>query len=184
MCHTILSATTQHIPHLPYIENAAETLFSFDDIPKALRSTNTSLEDFTIARNKNLLWVAVNKCDTPIAFLLASIVDGCMHITEFDVHPSCGRRGIGTQLLKHALIVAQQRGFSAVTLTTFEHLPWNAPFYSRHGFKILAKNLICTELANILKNEEFLGLKRRVAMRLPLQPYASSNWRSTLTESS
>lgn len=182
MHHRILSATKQHIPYLPFIESAAETLFSIDDLPMELRKTNTSLESFTNAQNQNLLWVSVNKYDTPIAFLLAGIVDGCMHITEFDVHPTFGRRGIGTQLLKHSLFIAKQRAFSAVTLTTFEHLPWNAPFYSSHGFKILDTARLDKELTEILNTEKYLGLKRRVAMRLKLQLNASSDKDSAKTE--
>jgi GNAT superfamily N-acetyltransferase len=174
MNHTILAATLTHLPHLTSIENAAETMFPLEDLPKSLRSINTSLDDFKNAQHNNLLWVAVDKSNTPIAFLLADIIDSCLHIAEFDVHPDYGNRGIGTQLLKYVLLVAQQRSFPAVILTTFEHLPWNAPFYSHHGFEILSDNLISTEFIEILKREEKSGLKRRVPMILRLQSNPNS----------
>jgi GNAT superfamily N-acetyltransferase len=175
MNHTILPATLAHLPHLPRIENAAATLFPLEDLPKSFRSSNRSLDDFQNAQQNNLLWVTVDEYNTPIAFLLADIVDRCLHIAEFDVHPDYGNRGIGTQLLKYVLFVAEQRSFPTVILTTFEHLPWNAPFYSHHGFEILSdRNLIDTELAEILKQEKLSGLKRRVAMGLKLQPHPKS----------
>jgi GNAT superfamily N-acetyltransferase len=171
MNHTILAATLSHLPHLSMIENAAATMFQIEDLPESLRSSNTSLDDFKNAQHHHLLWVAVDKLDTPIAFLVADIVDSCLHIAEFDVHPDYGNRGIGTQLLKYVLLIAEQRSFPAVILTTFEHLPWNAPFYSHHGFTILSDNLIGTEFTKILNREKSLGLKRRVAMILKLQPH-------------
>lgn len=174
MNHTILPATLSHLSYLQSIENAAATLFPIEDLPASLRSINTSLDDLKNAQGNNLLWVAVDESDTPVAFLLADIIDRCLHIAEFDVHPDYGNRGIGTQLLKYVLLIAEQRSFPAVILTTFEHLPWNAPFYSHHGFKILSDNLISPEFAEILKREEKSGLKRRVAMILRLQSKPNS----------
>jgi GNAT superfamily N-acetyltransferase len=173
MNYTILAATRSHLPYLPSIESAAEILFPIEDLPASLRSINTSLDDFENAQQNDLLWVAVDKSNIPIAFLLADIIDRCLHIAEFDVHPDYGNRGIGTELLKYVLLIANQRAFPAVILTTFEHLPWNAPFYSHHGFEILSDNLIGTEFAEIRKQEEISGLKRRVAMILRLKPNPS-----------
>jgi GNAT superfamily N-acetyltransferase len=169
MNYTILSATSIHLPYLPSIENAAEILFPIEDLPESLRSINTSLDDFKNAQDNNLLWVAIDESNIPIAFLLADIIDRCLHIAEFDVHPNYGNRGIGTELLKYVLLVAKQRSFPAVILTTFEHLPWNAPFYSHHGFEILSDRLIGTEFAEILHQEKISGLKRRVPMILRLK---------------
>jgi GNAT superfamily N-acetyltransferase len=170
MNYTILAATRSHLPYLPSIEKAAEILFPIEDLPASLRSINTSLDDLKNAQQHDLLWVAVDESNIPIAFLLADIIDDCLHIAEFDVHPDYGNRGIGTELLKYVLLVANQRSFPAVILTTFEHLPWNAPFYSHHSFEILSDNLIGTEFTEIRKQEEISGLKRRVAMILRLKP--------------
>ena len=171
MNHTILAATLPYLPHLVRIEKAAATMFPLEDLPEPLRSNHTSLADFKHAQDDNLLWVAIDDSNTPIAFLLADIIDGCLHIAEFDVHPDYGNRGIGTQLLKYVLLVAAQRSFPAVILTTFEHLPWNASFYAHHGFTILSDNLIGTEFMEILKREKLLGFKRRVSMILRLPPH-------------
>jgi len=170
MNYTIHPAAPHHLPHLANIEDAAGELFPIEDLPEPLRSMSISTEDFATAQKNELLWVVVDQADIPLAFLMAEIVDGHFHIAEFDVHPRYGRKGVGTQLLHYVLAVAGQRGFEAATLTTFEHLPWNAPFYSKHGFEILAADQIGNELTKIVEREAAQGMKRRVAMQAKLQP--------------
>jgi hypothetical protein len=54
-------------------------------------------------------------------------------------------------------------------LTTFRHLPWNAPFYQKVGFRILEKANLDEQLAEILEEEaKGLDITKRVAMRLDL----------------
>ena len=170
MIYTILPSTPQHVPHLPRIEDAAGELFPIEDLPEPVRSLSISPEDFENAQKNELLWVVIDESDTPIAFLLAKIVDGHFHIAEFDVHPEHGRKGVGSRLLKYALAVAEQRAFRAATLTTFEHLPWNAPHYSKHGFERLPADEIGNELNKIVDKEGALGLQRRIAMKAKLRP--------------
>lgn len=173
MNYTILPAAPGHLPYLPGIEDAAGELFPMEDLPEPVRSISLLPEDFEVAQKNELLWVVVDESNLPVAFLLASIVDGDFHIAELDVHPRHGRKGIGSQLLHYVLAVAGQRGFRAATLTTFEHLPWNGPYYARHGFEILKTAEIEKELAKILEEEAALGMKRRVAMKAKLGTYRS-----------
>ena len=168
--YTIRPAAPEHLRHLPGIEDAAGEAFPVEDLPEPLRSLGISPQDFEKAQAGELLWVVVDESETPIAFLLARIVDGNFHIAEFDVHPEHGRRGVGSRLLEFALAMAGQRAFPAATLTTFEHLPWNAPYYSRHGFERLPTDQVGDELAEIVKKEAALGLQRRIAMKANLQP--------------
>ena len=46
---------------------------------------------------------------------------------------------------------ARTRRLPAVTLTTFRHLPWNAPFYQRLGFRILSSHERTPGLAEVLQ---------------------------------
>jgi Acetyltransferase (GNAT) family len=73
-----------------------------------------------------------------MAYLLADLVDGTMHIEQVSVHPDCARRGVGRSLLEHAAGRASAAGLPALTLTTFSEVPWNAPYYERCGFRRLA----------------------------------------------
>ena len=54
-----------------------------------------------------------------------------------------------------------------MTLTTFEHVPWNAPYYERHGFRVLAEHEVGDELRRLRDEETAQGLDPalRVCMR-------------------
>jgi N-acetylglutamate synthase-like GNAT family acetyltransferase len=76
-------------------------------------------------------------------------------------------RGRGWTLLEHAARRAAADGRPALTLTTFEHVPWNAPYYARLGFRILADAEVTPGLRAIRRREAEIGLDRwpRVCMR-------------------
>lgn len=99
-----------------------------------------------------------------VGFLAAEVVDQGLHIAEMGVVPSSGRQGIGRALLKAAVEHAGQRGLRGVTLTTFAHIPWNAPFYAKNGFVELAPAHVGPGLAERIERERELGLVDRVAM--------------------
>jgi GNAT superfamily N-acetyltransferase len=161
-------AARQHLAYLPDIEEAALALFSYDDLPGPLRALRVLPGEFLRAMNNRLLWVATSNNDVPVGFLLACVIDRGFHIVEFDVHPAHGHRGVGTELLNHALAEAQNRSFVSATLTTFEHLQWNAPFYARRGFRVMMPEAFNPQLAEIVHMERQIGMKRRVAMTIPL----------------
>ena len=52
---------------------------------------------------------------------------------------NCGRmrKGIGAALIGQVAGYLRQRQMPALYLTTFTHVPWNAPFYARLGFTAL-----------------------------------------------
>ena len=96
----------------------------------------------------------------------SSWVDGLAYLQEIDVLPDHGRRGIGTSLIHAVCEWAQFKKVAAVTLTTFRHLPWNAPFYERLGFRSLTQDELTSGLDAILADEAENGLDKtkRVAM--------------------
>ncbi len=55
---------------------------------------------------------------------------------------------------------------SAVTLTTFRDIPWNAPLYARLGFRELSTDRLSPVLAALVREEAERGLEsaRRVVM--------------------
>ena len=66
--------------------------------------------------------------------------------------------------------VAEYDPWPALTLTTFEHVPWNAPYYARLGFRILDDAEVTPGLRAIRQREAEIGLDRwpRVCMRRDL----------------
>jgi hypothetical protein len=59
-----------------------------------------------------------------------------------------------------------------VTLTTFEHVPWNAPYYARHGFAVLSEHELGPGLRRLRDEETRHGLDPtlRVVMRKEVMP--------------
>ena len=87
-------------------------------------------------------------------------------IREFSIHPDYQRQGIGAVLLRAIEIDARNGGFDALTLTTFSDVPWNGPFYARHGYETVQDLTAHPRLAAEIEQEVRHGLprERRIAM--------------------
>lgn len=129
-----------------------------------------SLSELARYQRAGMAWVALDGSERPVAYLIADRVDGNLHIEQLSVDPSSARRGVGCSLLDHAAGVAVDEGLPALTLTTFEQVPWNAPYYARLGFRRLVEAELTPELRAIREREVAQGLDRwpRVAMRRDL----------------
>jgi len=104
--------------------------------------------------------------DPPVGFALVEVLDGEALLWQLSVLPSAGRRGIGGALLAAVDDWAAGAGFTSVVLTTFRDVPFNAPFYARHGFEIVDD--LSPGLAAVRAHERAIGddaLGPRVAMR-------------------
>ena len=93
-----------------------------------------------------------------------------MYIEELDVLPTHGRRGLGGSLLEGVCGWAQAQGHAAVTLSTFRDVPWNGPFYRKHGFRDLPPAEWTPSMRAIREQEAQHGLaiEARVSMRREL----------------
>ena len=171
--YVIQPASPRHIAAVPGIELAAASLFAAIDLPGEWASTATPLADLELACAQQRLFVALTRDDAPVGAALVGLVDGGPHLAEMDVHPTHARRGIGAALVRYVLERARCMHAKAMTLTTFSHIPWNAPFYARCGFVRIEENtsdthLIGDELRAILAAERNGGLQNRIAMRAVL----------------
>lgn len=105
-----------------------------------------------------------------VGFALVGELDGHAHLLEMDVDPAHGHQGIGALLLGSACTRAAALGLASMTLVTLRRVPWNAPFYARHGFVELEELYWGPGLRTLVEGERMLGLPKslRVVMRREL----------------
>ncbi|MFD5156818.1 GNAT family N-acetyltransferase [Streptomyces hawaiiensis] len=163
----IRPAAPAELPALQDIERAAGAPFRDLGMPEIADDEPPTLDVLERYRRAGRCWVAVDERDRPAAYLLAEPVDGALHIEQVSVHPRAARRGVGRALLAHAADRAREEGLTALTLTTFTEVPWNAPYYARLGFQPLPEADLTPGLREIRATETSHGLDRRprVCMR-------------------
>jgi len=164
--YTIELAAEHHLKAIPTVEQAAAAMFAEVDLPSELRFLVTDRDALIEAQRDERIWVALDEQKNAVGFALARDVGVYAHLEEMDVHPDHGRRGIGSQLLGAVINWARAAGFPGVTLITFRHLQWNAPFYERHGFVQLDCEDASSGLRELIREEAEAGLepRNRVAM--------------------
>lgn len=168
MATTSRPATPADLPHLRDIERAAGETFRAAGMPEIADDDPPPLDALAAYQRAGRAWVVDGEAGTPVAYLIADVVDDALHIEQVSVHPTAARRGLGRQLIDHAATWAREHGLAALTLTTFADVPWNAPYYARLGFTVVTDPP--PGLREIRRREAAHGLDRwpRVSMRRPL----------------
>ena len=166
---SIRPARHVELQSLREIEIAAGQVFAEVGLPEIAAHEPYDLATMAKYVDAGHAWVIAND-DTAIGYAIVDVVDGLAHLEQVSVHPDWGRRGLGARLLEHVCDWATDEGFPAVTLTTFTHLAWNAPFYAAHGFRELTENELGPELRRLREEEAREGLDPalRVCMRRDL----------------
>ena len=168
MSGRIRPAMRADLAQLPAIEDSgAETFARFGE-PLADGSPPTPASLFEERLASGLIWVSESAGGQVVGFLAAEQTEGDLHVEEVDVLIAHQRQGHGRRLMVHAIDWARAQSLNGVTLTTFRHIPWNAPFYASLGFRELAEDETPTRLAAILDEEASRGFENRCAMRLAL----------------
>jgi GNAT superfamily N-acetyltransferase len=167
----IRTVREDELPVLRAIERAAGECFRDVGMPEIADDEPLPAEVLAAYRRNGHAWVATDATDRPIAYLIAEVIDGAMHVEQVSVRPSAARRGIGRTLLDHVADVATKDGLPALTLTTFAEVPWNAPYYEKCGFQRLDDMELTPGLREIRRQEAAHGLDRwpRVCMRRDLK---------------
>jgi predicted N-acetyltransferase YhbS/VanZ family protein len=176
--YRLRAAEERDLAALPDIEQRASAAFAdYGIAPSVLEATRTPAE---LARARDALWVAVDDGDRVVGFALVRELASGVHLDELDVDPDHGRRGIGTALVEHVCEVARRRGYEYVTLATYARVPWNAPYYERLGFRVLAAGELPPALREVVEEETLKGFDPgiRVAMARRVDPHRPF-WRWT-----
>src|SRR6188472_644182 len=66
-----------------------------------------------------------------VGLLVMDRVDGAPYLEQLSIRRVAMRQGLGRRLLDRAI---EWAGREPLWLTTYAHIPWNRPFYERHGF--------------------------------------------------
>ncbi|MEU7583702.1 GNAT family N-acetyltransferase [Streptomyces sp. NPDC041068] len=168
----IRPAAASELTALQDIERAAGEAFRPLGMAAIADDEPPAVDELDRFRRAGRAWVAVDADDAPIAYLIGEPVEDAdaAHIEQVTVHPRAARRGVGRALIEHLAAFARADGRTALTLTTFAEVPWNAPYYARIGFRPLSEDELTPELKKIRAHEAELGLDRwpRLCMRRPL----------------
>ena len=155
-------AEARDLPLLAPIEDAGDRLFEerfgAGDWPPASPGEERAAEP-------GFVLVAVGDDGTVVGFTHVLDLDGHWHLEQIAVDPPHGRRGVGSALLEATTDEVARRGGRELTLMTYADVPWNAPFYARHGFVEL--DPLPEHLVPLRETERGMGLERhgrRLAM--------------------
>jgi GNAT superfamily N-acetyltransferase len=162
----VRDARHEDLPGLPAIEAAAALRFVGMGVDAVIDAGPNDVATF--AGWLDGVGLLVAEVDgTVVGFAGLGVVDGHCHLAEVDVHPAHHGRGIGRALLAAVVARARERGHDALVLTTFRAVPWNGPWYARHGFVVVPPAEQGPELAAIRAAEAGRGFDAlpRVAMR-------------------
>lgn len=148
------------LPRLQEIEVAAGSIFRSVGMAEIADDPAPPASWFEEYLTDGRAWVWADRGAAAAAFCLVEIVDGNAHVEQLSVHPDHGRHGLGAQLLGHIGEWARDRGLPEITLTTFTDVPWNAPYYTRLGFSVLADDDLGPGLQDVRAHEAERGLDR------------------------
>ncbi|WP_430333888.1 GNAT family N-acetyltransferase [Rhodococcus sp. ACT016] len=162
------------LPRLQEIEVAAGSAFRTVGMDAIADDQAPPIAWFEEYRTDGRVWVWAERAAPAVAFCVVDIIDGNAHLEQVSVHPEQARQGLGAALIDHIEEWARDRGLPEITLTTFVDVPWNAPYYTRLGFGIVADSDLGPGLRTVREHEAERGLDRwlRVAMtrHVPIDP--------------
>ncbi|URX62921.1 4-(cytidine 5'-diphospho)-2-C-methyl-D-erythritol kinase [Luteibacter anthropi] len=177
MHFTIERARPDDVERICAIERAAVELFRGHVAWSAYSAVSlpTDVVHGLIARG--LVWVAVVD-DEVVGFVCLDTEStrDAIGIAEIDVLPSHGGKGIGAALLEHACAWAREAGYRRVDLGTLADVPWNAPFYAKHGFVEVDKHAPGFAEALARDRENGFPDHLRVFMSRELAPLTRDDW--------
>jgi len=166
----VRSGRREDIPGVRAIEWASGQRFREYGLPHIADDEPEASELLAAFIDDGRAWVVADADDDPIGFVLVEVLDGCAHIEQVSVLPDHQGKGHGRALVERATRWARAAGLPGVTLTTYDHIPWNRPLYEHLGFRVLADPEIGRELRQRQEDEAGRGIgpDRRVAMRREL----------------
>jgi hypothetical protein len=159
------------IRHLQHVERSAGRMFAEIGMPEIADHEPTGVETFEDRFRHGRLYIAALADGGPAGFLYWSMMDGFAYIEEVSVGAEHRGNRLGARMIERlARDVAQLT--DAITLATFRHVPWNAPYYARLGFVECNVSDLGTDHVQAWQDQQADGLdmSRRLFMKKPLGP--------------
>jgi predicted N-acetyltransferase YhbS len=170
--YQIRAARAEELRLLSQIERSAARLFLDTPYSFLVDAEPLSLDFVQQQFQADRVWVAVAPHQTAVGYAIAGEVDGTLYLHQIDVAPEHGCKGVGSALVNTVCDRAKQQGYGIVSLSTFRDIPWNAPFYSKLGFRSVDETELTPGFQQIRLKETATGLPivDRVIMQRLLPP--------------
>lgn len=153
------------------VERAAGARFVAVGMAEVAADDPMSAERLVAYARAGRSWVATDRSDRVVGYVVVELIDGCAHVEQISVDPEHQGQGLGQALIDEVERWAAARGLEAMTLTTFAEVPWNRPLYEHLGFRVLREEELSPGLRALRTEEAARGLDRelRVCMRRPVR---------------
>jgi len=99
-----------------------------------------------------------------VGLLVMDRIDGAPYLEQLSIRRIAMRQGLGRRLLQRAI---EWAGREPLWLTTYGHIPWNRPFYERHGFITIPEAACPRGITTVLDDQRraLPAPEERIAMR-------------------
>lgn len=166
----IRAARVTDLPLLGPLEDRAGLRFADSPHPYCAAFPHFDVARLAELAGAGTVWVAVDAADQPIGFVIAERWGDDCYVHELDVEQAYGRRGVGRRLLGQVAEWARAAGATSLLLSTFNDVPWNAPYYARLGFVVVPLDAYTASMVAQRQSDAAAGmpLTSRVMMRAPL----------------
>ena len=116
------------------------------------------------------LWVVERDADV-VGWAVLGRLEGELVLGQISVLQRAGREGAGTALLRALIASARARDEKSIVLNTQSDVPWNAPWYAKHGFVLVPEADWSEPLRKLTEAQKKDGMdwSKRVHMRLALR---------------
>ncbi len=164
-------AQRQDISQLVAVERSAAQLFRQQaELQHLAEGEVMSPQQHADFIDRQREWVMVNPTEQIVGFIAVLPFPYSWHIAELSVATHWQRQGVGKRLIEEVAEQARRQGVQRLTLTTFEHVAWNAPYYQRLGFRRVATAQLDTQLQHLLAQEagQSFAASSRCAMEFTL----------------
>ncbi len=106
-----------------------------------------------------------------VAWVLLIHLDGELCIGQISVHPDAAQRGYGSAMLRMVIRHGRATGERSIVLNTQTDIPWNRPWYEKHGFEVVPEAEWTPGMRRATTEQSADGLdwSTRVHMRLNLR---------------